>query len=354
MQKVYFSKGDFHQDIKQKVDAYFQEKNTTRFGNYQLYVKVIVFIPATLLVYFILLFGSLPTVAAIACCMLLGFLLAGIGFNIMHDGNHGSFSRHKWLNSMMGQTLNVIGGNTFIWKRKHNMSHHSYTNIDGLDDDIAKSPILRQCESQKWVPAHRYQHWYVLILYALSGLFWIFVFDFVKYFNKKMFTTVTPDMKWRDHVEFWFFKALYVCAFIVLPVSVVGAGAWAIGYLVMNVTMGLILAFVFQLAHVVEETQFVAGGTEPRKLENEWAIHQLQSTANFAISNKFVTWYTGSLNYQVEHHLFPSVSHVHYPSISPIVQQLCLQYDVPYHCYPSFTKAVASHFRHMKRLGRGV
>jgi linoleoyl-CoA desaturase len=106
------------------------------------------------------------------------------------------------------------------------------------------------------------------------------------------------------------------------------------------------------LAHVVEDTHFIDGKMEEKKIDQEWAVHQMNTTANFATKNKIISWFTGGLNFQVEHHLFPKVSHIHYPAISKLVKENCERFGVRYICYPTLSAAVASHYRFMKRLGK--
>lgn len=354
MPKITFNNKNrvFYTALKANVDEYFEKNNLRTTGNWQLYSKTAVLIPAALVIYISVLTIDIPGWAGILLCTILGFILASIGFNVMHDACHGSYSSKKWVNNILGLTLNALGGNAFIWKFKHNIIHHTYTNVDGVDDDIAKSPLMRQCQSQKWVPAHRYQHIYVVLVYAISSFAWVFIMDFNKYLSQKVFTTRLQKMNGSDHVIFWVSKLLYVIFYIAIPVYMVGWGKWAIGFTFMHLTLGLTLALIFQLAHVVEHAEFEAAtGTEHKLIENEWAIHQVKTTANFAPRSKFVNWFVGGLNYQVEHHLFPRISHIHYPAISNIVQQTCEQFDLPYNTYPTFATSLASHFRMMKQLG---
>ena len=355
MSKVTFNNKNsiFYTALKKEVDQYFQQKHLKKSGNWKLYIKSSVLIPAAAAIYLSLLLFSIPTFIGILLCLVLGFILASIGFNIMHDACHGSFSSRKWVNETLGYTLNALGGNSFIWKFKHNIIHHTYPNVDGIDDDIAKSPIMRQCTTQKWMPAHRFQHIYVVLVYAISTFAWVFLMDFTKYFKRKVFTTPMQKMKSRDHFIFWISKVLYLLFYVAIPVYVVGWGSWAIGFTVMHITMGLTLALVFQLAHVVEHAEFEAvSGSDSKVIENEWAIHQIKTTVNFAPKNKIISWFVGGLNFQIEHHLFPKVSHVHYPALSKIVQKICNQFNVPYHAYPTMTQAISSHFRMMKQLGQ--
>jgi linoleoyl-CoA desaturase len=353
MSKVTFNnkKSVFYNTLKNRVDQYFIQNKIKKSGNWELFTKTLVLIPAAVLIYILLLTVSFPVWAALSLCALLGFVLASIGFNVMHDACHGSYSSKKWVNELLALTLNALGGNSFIWKFKHNIIHHTYTNVDGIDDDIAKSPIMRQCSTQKWVPAHRFQHIYVVLVYAISSIAWVAMMDFNKYFKQKVATTPMQKMSTSDHIVFWLSKVLYAIFYIVIPISIVGAGPWAIGFICMEVTLGLTLALVFQLAHVVEHAEFETAGVEPKLIENEWAVHQVLTTANFAPRNKFINWYVGGLNFQIEHHLFPRVSHVHYPAISKIVKETCESFDLPYNSYPSMSQSIASHFRMMKKLG---
>jgi linoleoyl-CoA desaturase len=270
----------------------------------------------------------------------------------MHDACHGSYSTKSWVNNILGLTLNALGGNSFIWKFKHNIVHHTYTNVDGIDDDIAKSPIMRQCTTQKWVPAHKFQHIYVILVYAISSFAWVALMDFNKYFSRKIHNTPLQKMSTSDHVVFWISKVLYAIFYVALPIYLVGAKQWAIGFGAMQVTMGLTLALVFQLAHVVEHVEFESAGLDPKVIDDEWAAHQVKTTANFAPDNLLINWYVGGLNYQVEHHLFPRISHVHYPAISKIVQKTCEDFNLPYNTYPTMSESIVSHFKMMKKLGQ--
>jgi linoleoyl-CoA desaturase len=354
MAKVTFNNKSsaFYTSLKANVDRYFVEKKRKKTGDWRLYSKTLILVPSAIAIYCCLLTIEMPAFISLPLCSLLGLIFASIGFNVMHDACHGSYSSKKWVNELVGYSLNAMGGNAFIWKFKHNIVHHTYTNVDGVDDDIAKSPLMRQCASQKWVPAHRFQHIYVVLVYAISSFAWVCIMDFNKYFKQKVFTTPLQKMTPKEHFIFWISKILYVIFYVLIPASMVGWGPWAIGFAIMHVSMGLSLALVFQLAHVVEHAAFeAAAGMEHKLIENEWAIHQVKTTANFAPDNFLVNWYVGGLNYQIEHHLFPRISHVHYPAISKIVKETCEQYNLHYNSFPTMTGSLVSHFKMMKQLG---
>ncbi len=354
MAKVSFNNKDqvFYANLKASVDQYFANTGVKRTGNIQLYTKTIILLFTATGLYTILLLVHMPLLTEILCSLLFGFTLACIGFNVMHDANHGSYSSRKWVNKTLGLTLNALGGNSFIWKQKHNIIHHTYTNIEGVDDDIAKSPFIRMCGSQEWLPAHRIQHLYTPILYALSSMIWILFQDYEKYFSKKIVDTPLAKMSGADHLIFWVSKILYLGFYVLIPITLMGWQSWLVYFLCMHIGLGLTLSLVFQLAHVVEETEFDSVGVDPKKIDNEWAIHQVRTTANFSANSKTILWLVGGLNYQIEHHLFPRVSHVHYPALSKLVQIECAACNVPYNKMPTFTSAVASHFRFIRLLGK--
>ena len=341
----------FYASLKKSVDQYFTSRNIRKTGNWHLYSKAAILIPLALGIYAFFLWGSYSAFTGTVLSIVMGFTLVSIAFNVMHDACHGSFSGKKWVNEILGLTMNALGSNAYIWKIKHNVIHHTYTNVDGIDDDIVKGQILRMCPSQKWIPAHRFQFLYMFLLYSASTLLWVFVTDLMKYFSRKI---VVTDMKFsrKEHIIFWVSKILYSFFYILLPVMLIGWQSWLVGYLIVNITMGLTLAVVFQLAHVVEKTEFELAGEEARVIDSEWAIHEIKTTANFAPRNKIITWFAGGLNFQVEHHLFPRISHVHYPALSEIVQSHCQKFDLPYHSYDTMSGAIASHIRMMKELGK--
>lgn len=344
----------FFKALKASVDQYFKEKNIRKTGDRRLHIKTLVLIPAAIVLYCMLLFVPYPWWLGLIMSALLGITLSCIGFNIMHDACHGSYSTKKWVNSLLGLTLNALGSNEFFWKQKHNIIHHTYTNVDNVDDDIAKSPLIRMCSTQPWFWAHRIQHIYTPGLYLLSSLFWVLIKDFENYFSGKVAGGPMPKMSAKEHFIFWFSKIMYGVFYILVPILLLGPLPWLCGFLAMHLAMGFSLSIVFQLAHVVEETEFVYAAKDSEDvtyIESEWAVHQIKTTANFSPRNKFISWMVGGLNYQVEHHLFPRISHIHYPAISKIVAEKCTEFNLPYNSIPTFGKAVSSHFRFLKTLG---
>ncbi|MDF2191246.1 acyl-CoA desaturase [Paraflavitalea sp. CAU 1676] len=354
MSRVTFNNSSrlFYQAVKKSVDDYFENNRLQKTGNWNLYVKAVILIPVALALYGFLVWGSYHWLTGVLLAALLGLSLVCIAFNIMHDACHGSYSRKKWVNELMGLSMNALGSNAFIWKIKHNIIHHTYTNIDGIDDDLANSSLLRMCNTQQWRPMHRFQFIYMYLLYAISTLAWMWGTDFAKYFSRKIHNTPIRKINLHQHIVFWTSKLLYMFVYVAVPVYFVGWQPWLIGFLVIHAVMGLALSIVFQLAHVVEKTTFEAIADKPKVIASEWAVHEVSTTANFAPENKLISWLVGGLNFQIEHHLFPQISHVHYPALSKIVRQQCELFDLPYNYYPTMHQAIYSHIRLMKQLGR--
>lgn len=342
----------FFDDLKDKIARYFSAKKLHPAGNGKLYAKagVQVFMAAAL--YSVLIFFTPPPAIAALLCIVLGLNLAVIGFNVMHEGGHQTFSRHPWINKSAAYFLNILGGNSYYWKIKHNVNHHTYTNIEGLDSDIDVKPFMRLHAGQPWRPYHRFQHIYWILLYSISYLAWIFYEDFQKYVTGKVsVSSKRKSIGFREHLIFWFTKGMFVVVYMVIPVMIVGWLPWLIGFCLITFTCGLAISVVFQLAHVVEGTKFYASSSDGTA-KKDWAIHQLSSTANFATSNQWLYWLLGGLNFQIEHHLFPRVSHIHYPAISTFVRQACKECNLTYNEYSSMLRAFASHLQHLRRLGR--
>jgi linoleoyl-CoA desaturase len=342
----------FHRELKRRISDYFEEVGKSTTGNYNLFIKAVILMVGFLSIYIHLVFFTPNVFWQVIESIFLGGLVAAIGFNVMHDGAHGSFSKYKWLNIIAAFSLNILGGNSFMWNMKHNVIHHAYTNVDGMDDDIDIQPWMRMSATQKKYRLHKYQYIYFWGLYSMLYIFWIFVLDYQKYFKSRVGNMALKPMKLSDHLVFWGFKLFHLFLFVGLPIYMVGFGSWLISFLIFTLFAGLVLSLVFQLAHTVEHTAFPVPDVVSGRLEDEWAVHQIKTTANFATNNKVICWLVGGLNFQIEHHLFPKISHVHYPAISKIIKKACQEYGINYIEFPRMRYAVASHVAFLQQMGR--
>ena len=85
---------------------------------------------------------------------------------------------------------------------------------------------------------------------------------------------------------------------------------------------------------------FIQPTQEGAHIESEWAVHQVATTVNFATQNKMWNWLFGGLNFQVEHHLFPRISHVHYPELNKRLKQVCAEFNVAYQEFPIVAQCI--------------
>jgi len=343
----------FFRTLNSRVNAYFKDNNIKKTGNWQIYLKTGILFALFLTPYFLILALDLPFWAHLLLSIAMGIGMAGIGMNVMHDGNHGSYSSKTWINKFMGGTIYILAGNVYNWQVQHNVLHHTYTNIHGHDEDLEAGRIIRFSKEAEWQWIHKFQHYYSVFLYGLLTFNWAITTDFRqmrRYLKRKLSygKFKSPVFQWTTLV---ITKIIYFSIWIVIPI-ITGVIWWQVllGFFLMHYTAGLILSIVFQLAHVVEETANPIPD-ENGSIENTWAIHQLHTTANFAPKNKIVNWFTGGLNHQIEHHIFPNISHVHYSKISEIIKQTAAECNLPYHEFKTMRSAIAAHFRHLKELG---
>ena len=341
-----------HTELKRRVKEYLDQHDIKATGNYKLFSKAILLMASFVITYVHLVFFTPPVFWALLECVFFGGLIAAIGFNVMHDGSHGSFSKYAWLNKLASSSISLLGASRYMWGMKHVTIHHTYTNIDGVDDDIEVGIFMRMAPTQKYLGMHRFQHIYFWFLYMLLYIFWIFFADYKKYFSKKIGSIKLSDMSIGEHIEFWAVKVYHAAAFVIVPIYMVGWVSWLVGFLVATLFAGFILSIVFQLAHTVEDTSFPVAIQPENKMPDEFAAHQIQTTANFATKNKLVSWLVGGLNFQIEHHLFPKVSHVHYPAISKIVKEACADFKLNYIEYPTVMSAIKAHFKYVKQMSK--
>jgi linoleoyl-CoA desaturase len=347
---------DFSSTLNQRVNQYFKTKNISRNANTHMVVKTIFMYCLYWVPFIILLTNTVSgTLALLLISVTMGVGVAGIGLSVMHDANHGAYSNKSWINQLIGYSLNMVGGNALNWRIQHNVLHHTYTNIHDVDEDISPRGVLRMTPHGDWKPMHQFQFIYAWFLYGLMTLVWVFAKDFVrisKYHREGLIKGQKTNLG-RELAILIATKVLYFGYILGLPMLLTDLtfGQWVVGFLLMHYVAGFILAVIFQPAHVIEGTSFPLPDDQGT-MENSWAIHQLYTTTNFANNNRALSWFVGGLNYQIEHHLFPNVCHVHYRALSKIVSETAREFNLPYHSIPSFTGALWGHAKLLKELGK--
>ena len=350
MKKITFlNRVGFHEELRKRVDAYFDENGKSKFADWRMILKSVAIMALLCGSYISFLMSAGSPIWSILSTIAFAQGVILVGFNIMHDANHGSYSRSTVLNRIIGLSLDLVGGSSMCWRYKHNILHHTYTNINEIDDDLAVPGILRFSQGQPLHPWHQFQHWYAFPVYSFMTILWSTKSDFQKYFSGKIGDYTMPRHSIGETVLFFGVRLFYFGYILVFPMlfhpilHVLGF------FFLVHAVVGITIATVFQVAHIVEASAFTCD--DSTQIENEWAVHQVETTANFSPNSKLATWYCGGLNYQIEHHLFPKISHVHYPAISTIIEATCRDFNVTYVSYPTFGKAIAAHIDFLKYLG---
>lgn len=345
----------FAQALKKNVRAYFKERDQSAMGNYRMVIKAITMLTLYLAPLVVILTVDIAGWFALILTFLMGIGLAGIGMAVMHDAAHEVFSEKRWLNKLMARTMFLLGGGVTNWRIQHNIYHHTYTNIYKWDGDIDSKAIIRLSEHAPLKRIQRFQYLYSFLLYGLMT-FVKLITDFKQLndFHKKGMIEALGLNYQKEMLVLIFTKLAYVGVFLVMPFLFTDYALWQIliGFFVMHTVASLIMSTVFQMAHVITETEQPLP-SEEGVIENENFVHQLKTTSNFGRTPKFLKWYIGGLNYQVEHHLFPNISHLYYPKIAPIVKSTADEYDMPYHVHPSIYQSFVSHVKALIKLGNG-
>jgi linoleoyl-CoA desaturase len=342
---------DFQIELRRRIDEFFQNTGRRKRDCPQMYLKTAILLLSYAGLYVLLVFCSKTVWQALPFSILLGFVAAGIGFNVQHDGGHQAYSNFSCVNKLMAMTIELLGGSCYNWRWKHGLFHHTYTNIAGHDSDLDLGIFGRLTPSQEQFSFHQWQHYYLWPLYGLMVIRWQLYDDFQNIITARIGNHPYPPPKGWDMVIFLVGKAIFFTLAFGIPLLYYPLWIVLIFYGVVSITSGVVMSIVFQLAHAVEEAQFPLPQKETGRIEKPWAIHQIETTVNFSRYNPVLSWFLGGLNFQIEHHLFPRICHVNYPAMSKVVEETCKEFGVKYMGHESFWAGLVSHFRWLRRMG---
>lgn len=342
---------EFQAEIRRRVDEFFRRTGRRRRDVPQMYVKTFILLAAFGTLYWLLVFVADAWWQAVPLAVLLGLATAGIGFNVQHDGGHQAYSERPWVNKLMALTLDLIGGSSYVWHYKHGVYHHTYVNITHEDTDIDLGVLARVTPHQRRYWFHRWQHLYIWPLYGLFVIKWHLFDDFRDVITGRIGGHHFPRPKGWDLVAFIAGKFAFLTAALGVPLLLHPVWVVFLFYGVAGAVLGSALSVVFQLAHAVEDAEFPMPLADTGDMENAWAIHQVETTVDFARRSRVAAWLLGGLNFQIEHHLLPRICHVNFPALSPIVEQTCREFGVRYNEHESFLAGLASHFRWLRQMG---
>jgi linoleoyl-CoA desaturase len=342
----------FIRHINSNVDAYFEQKNISTKANSKMIIKTVILIGLYIIPFIFILIITVPPIISLLFVIIMGLGIAGIGMNVMHDACHGAYSKKKWVNNLLSGTLYLLGSNVLNWKIQHNVLHHTYTNILGLDEDIDDKGPIRLSENKPLKHHHKFQFIYAFFFYGLMTLSML-ANDFTRLisYNKKGLVKGQNKKLIVELLKMLGRKIIYVFVIIGLPLWLTdySIGQILFGFILMHWIASIILSVIFQMAHIVD------GAAQPSKeiaQTTDWSVHQLNTTSDFARNNRFLTWYVGGLNFQIEHHLFPTICHIHYKNIAPIVELTAKECNLNYNLKSNFRSAILSHIHRLKELGQ--
>jgi linoleoyl-CoA desaturase len=350
--------GDFHRDVTLRVSEYFRRASLSPRADAVMRWRTAALAAWFLASYLGLVFVSKSLASAIPLAASLSLAVAGIGFGIAHDANHGAYSRRRWVNRLLRATLDVIGASSYVWRWRHNVVHHCHPSVVGVDADIDLQPYARLMPQQPSHPLHRFQCFYLWIFYGVSYLNWHAVEDFRNVLAGRIGSRSFPRPRGPALALFVGGKIVFFAWALVVPALLHPLGIVAPFYLGCSIMVGAVSTCVIQLTHCTEPAlsslDRVASGSATRQSRHEWAVRQVVTASDFARANRLVGWYLGGLNFQIEHHLFPTVCHVHYPALSSIVERACKDHGIPYAAHATVWAALSSHFRFLVLMGRGT
>jgi linoleoyl-CoA desaturase len=342
----------FQKVLNERVEAYLHDHHLPARDVPAMYLKTVVVLAWWLGTYLLLLLGHFPAPVNVFLCVVWALAIASVGFNVVHDANHRGYSNHPRVNRLISLSAEMLGMSGFRWRTKHNLWHHTYTNIAGFDDDVEAYGLMRLTPRAPWTTLHRLQAWYFPVVYSLIGLDFIMRDFMMVLFGQSDANHVYPKMHPTDKITFWAGKLYFFLIMVAFPLLVFPWWQVLLGFLIVMLTAGLVLGLIFQLAHIHGAAAFRAPAGNPPHIDTEWAITQVEATADFAPRNRLLSLYIGGLNYQIEHHLLPHICHLNYPRLAPIVRQTCEEFGIRYTCYATWRDAVASHWRELRLLGR--
>ena len=336
----------FSEELKQEVSALIKADPRGRYADSRTWAKVGLLVFFTVTCYVSLVFFASSFNSRLMLVLMFALSVLFLGLNVMHEAAHGNLSPDPRINRILAFSFDLFGISSDLYAIKHTHFHHHYTNLPEYDGDINEAPVIRMSLEQERWSVHRYQAWYTPLLYSLITLTWP-VFDLIRLVRpkvgKKPFTPPAAGVK----IRILALKGVHYALALFLPASQFGWAETLLLFTLFHVVLGGVLALIFQVAHVHE-----AGLVQPGTTRQDWHLHQMLTSADFSTRNPWINLAFGGLNFQTIHHLFPNVSHRHFPAIQAIVIRLSERHGVPYTQFDSFGAAIRAHFALLNRLGR--
>ena len=354
MQKLKFTKDEgtlFYRELRERVDAHFQEKGIAKTGNRLFRFKMIMYFSLDLLFYLLMITAE-STTSFYIFYLLMGLSVLLTAFNVSHDASHGVAVKSRFWNKVLFQiSFNLQGNNAYVWGKNHTESHHLYTNVEGSDIDVLNNRLFRMTDSQKREWFHKYQWLYAPVLYLLYSLNWTLFRETLMIFNVSS-RTIDVKMPRVEVFKLILLKLGYIGYMIVLPMVLLPIPwthvIWA--FLLNHFMVSLIFVGVLGVSHVSDYVHHPKPDADGR-LNMSWPKLQMLTSVDYNSDSVFCNWTLGGFNAHAVHHILPDICHVHYLDILPIFREVAEKHHIPY-MEMGYGEALASHFRQLANMGK--
>jgi fatty acid desaturase len=286
-----------------------------------------------------------------------GLFSALVAMTCTHDASHFAITHKPWVWLAVGSVHDFFHGASMIaWLYQHTLGHHPYTNIDRADPDIetasSDTPDVRRIKwTQAWVPFYFYQHIYMPMLYCVLGIK-TRLQDFYIIYTLQNSTIRVNRLSKKQLLIFVAGKTTHCIYRFLIPSLFIPWTSLLLYNLIGEIVGSYWLALIFQTSHVISEVEWPKPDPKDNMVHQDWAEMQVATTQDYATDSWFWNVFTGALNHQTAHHLFPGVIQAHYPLITPIVRQTCEEFGITYHYVDTIWEALSCHVNHLRTLGQ--
>ncbi len=320
----------FRRALNARVDAYFAATGKSRFANRGFWIEAVLLTAVMLGAYAALLSNACGAWGSLALALVYGAALLVLAMSVAHDAAHAAVTGNGRIDDAIQRAvMGLLGVDGYLWRLRHNGSHHAFPNVNGSDIDIDENPVLRLSPNHPWKPHYRYQHLYAPFAYMLTLWDSIFVNDLKYLFKRDLANMRGIAHPRREHAKFWLFKLLYLTVNLVLPLAFVALPWWQIllGYAIVNAAVSLMFVVLLVGTHFSLEVDFPAPDAAGR-LDTSWAAHALDTALNWSTKSRIAFHLTGGVNCHAAHHLYPRVNHVHYWALSCLVEDTAREHGL--------------------------
>jgi linoleoyl-CoA desaturase len=356
VKKIRYASSDTAEQIylklRQNAEHYFVENKLPKHATVFMAYKMGIFLLFIVAGYYGLTQSSEWT-AVFSAYLLLTFASLLLSINLGHDAAHHALTGNPKIDDFIFQTIFMFQGlSGYLWQLRHNYSHHVLPNVQEHDTDMELTNLISlEADPSKAKWFHVYQHWYAPLLYSFVSFHLLFIQDFQFFLKKNHANLHVAEIPMREWVKMIFNKIFYFGLTFGLPAFVGNSDALTLvtAWVVAHLLISVFVAFTFFISHHVTELNYIT--PDHQIIEDSWIHHQITTTIDFSIENPFANFIFGGFNLHVAHHVFPEVSHEHYPALTQMIRKTLKENELE-HWYQSFSfgRGCLSHLAHLRQV----